>query len=207
MLWGGICFITERRLSSRSVEDTVKIVLDAGVKWVQYREKELTRREIYFTAERLRRITQEYGAVFIVNDHADIALSVDADGVHLGQDDLPLKEARKIMKDKIVGISTHDLERAKEADSGGADYIGFGPVFSTTTKEAAGTPRRPETLKEVTEAVDIPVVAIGGIKLENLKEVIEAGAEAVAVASGILTSDDIYRTASEFVKIINKYSV
>ncbi len=206
MLFGGICFITDRRLSTLGVEDTVKAVLDAGVKWVQYREKELTRREIYLTAEKLRRITQEYGAVFIVNDHADIALSVGADGVHLGQDDLPLKEARKIMKDKIIGISTHNLEQAKEAEEGGAEYIGFGPVFSTTTKEAAGTPRGIETLKKVTDVVSIPVVAIGGIKLDNLEEVIEAGAEAVAVASGILTSDNIYRTASEFVKIVNKYS-
>jgi|Deesub1362B_J571_1020462.scaffolds.fasta_scaffold00011_36 thiamine-phosphate pyrophosphorylase len=206
MLFGGICFITDRRLSALSIEDTVKAVLDAGVKWVQYREKELTRREIYLTAERLRRITQEYGAVFIINDHADIALSVGADGVHLGQDDLPLKEARKVMKDKIIGISTHDLEQAKEAEEGGAEYIGFGPVFSTSTKKAAGTPRGIEVLKKVTDAVSIPVVAIGGIKLDNLEEVIKAGAEAVAVASGILTSDNIYRTAREFVKIVNKYS-
>ncbi len=181
----------------------MKRVLDAGIKWIQYREKDLTRKEIYYTAERLRRITEDYEAVFIVNDHADIACAVDADGVHIGQDDLPIKEARRIMKDKIIGVSTHDLQQAIEAEVEGADYIGFGPIFATSTKENADSPRGLELLRMVSSQVKIPVVAIGGINIENIEDVLKHGASAVAVVSGILKSEDIYRTAGEFVRIVN----
>lgn len=203
-LYGGICFITDRRFQRASLSDTVRMVLDAGVRWIQYREKELSRREIYRNAELLRKITTEYDATFIVNDHADIALAVDADGVHLGQDDLPLEHARKIMKDKIIGISTHDLGQAEEAEKGGADYIGFGPIFATTTKEKADPPRGTEMLQEICKAIKIPVVAIGGINVGNLSEVLHAGAAAVAVASGILRADDVPARVREFVKILYK---
>ncbi|NOZ25290.1 MAG: thiamine phosphate synthase [Nitrospirae bacterium] len=202
MLNGGICFITDSRLSVLGVEDTVRIVLDAGVRWIQYREKTLSRRDLFLQAERLRTLTQEYRAVLTINDHADIALAVDADGVHLGQDDLPLTAARKIMGEKDVGISTHDIEQALEAWRNGADYIGFGPVFETSTKEA-GTPRGLSLLRETASSIDIPVVAIGGINLENLREVLRHGAAAVAVASGILESSDLYSTARNFVNIVN----
>jgi len=201
LYYGGICFITDRGLSSLSVEEIVRMVLDAGVRWIQYREKELSRREIYFQAERLRKITAEYRAAFTINDHADIALAVGADGLHLGQDDLPLKEARMIMGLKTIGISTHDLGQAKAAEAGGADYIGYGPIYATTTKEKAESPRGLEGLREVSGAIEIPVVAIGGIKLENIRDVLGAGADAVAVASGILCADDINCKAGEFVKI------
>jgi len=201
MLYGGICFITDSRLSALSVEETVRRVLDAGIRWIQYREKALCRRDMFLQAERLRRLTNEYRAVLIVNDHADIALAVDADGVHLGQDDLPLKAARKIMGKKIIGISTHNVNQALEAQRNGADYIGFGPVFQTFTKEA-GTPRGLNLLKNVVSSLDIPVVAIGGIDLKKLRGVMGYGASAVAVASGILKSPDVCRTARDFVNII-----
>ncbi len=203
MLFGGICFITERTISPLSVEEQVKMVLDAGIGWIQYREKELSRRDIFFQAERLKRLAEGYNAIFIVNDHPDIALAVDSDGVHLGQDDFPLKEAKKIMGTKIVGISTHDLRQARDAELDGAGYIGFGPMFQTSTKDA-GSPKGLEYLGEVAESVNIPVVAIGGINLDNLRDVLRAGASAVAVASGILKGDDIYRKAKEFVRIINE---
>src|SRR5512141_1778009 len=131
----GVYFITDRSYCSFSVYEMVSAVLGAGVRVVQYRDKERTRREIYEEAARLRELTLRIGAMLIINDHADIALAVDADGVHLGQDDLPLEDARKIMGKKIVGISTHTLEEAKQADEAGADYIGFGPIFHTTTKD------------------------------------------------------------------------
>jgi thiamine-phosphate diphosphorylase len=176
-------------------------VLRAGAKWVQYRDKEKSRREIYKEAIRLRRLTKKFNAVFIVNDYADIALAVDADGVHLGQDDLPIREARRIMgKDKIIGISTHSLEQAKEAEKEGADYIGFGPIFHTTTKDA-GIPKGADMLKEIKRHVQIPVVAIGGINLENLKSVLDAGVDAVAVASAILKGD-IENNVKIFMEII-----
>ncbi len=189
MYLGGLCFITDRKVSGLSYEDMTFKVLMNGVHWIQYREKERSRREIYKGAAKLRRLTRDYNAVFIVNDFADIATCVNADGVHLGQDDLPLKEARKIMgRDKIIGISTHSIEQAIEAERNGADYIGFGPVFHTMTKDA-GKPKGTDTLQEVKKQVNIPVVAIGGISLENIESVLQTGVDAVAVASSILKGD------------------
>ncbi len=204
MLYGGICFITDSRFRQYMVEETVRMVLDAGIAWIQYREKELTRKEIYYQAEKLRRITEEYRAILIINDHADIALSVDAQGVHLGQEDLPLKEARKIMGPRIIGISTHNKAEALEAQKGGADYIGFGPIYPTTTKEDAHVPKGISGLSEIRQVINIPVVAIGGIRPENLEDIFQAGASAVAVASAILDSDDPYARAVEFVRIIER---
>jgi len=182
---GGLCLVTDRKFCGLSCEELSRIALEAGVRWIQYREKEKTRREIYYEARKLRSLTSEYGATLVVNDHADIALAVDADGVHLGQDDLPLKEARRIVGRRLIGISTHTLTQAKEAEQDGADYIGFGPVFFTTTKDA-GEPRGVEMLSLIRESVEIPVVAIGGISAETFSLVWEAGADAVAVASAVL---------------------
>jgi thiamine-phosphate pyrophosphorylase len=163
-------------------------VLKAGIKFIQYRDKDRTRREIYYEAVRLRELTRSFDAVLIINDHADIALAVDADGVHLGQDDLPLKEARWIMGDRIIGISTHDLAQAREAQSGGADYIGFGPVFETLTKDA-GSAKGIDNLRLITQNITVPVVAIGGINGGNIRQVMDAGAAAAAVASAICRGD------------------
>jgi len=188
MYGNGICFITDRTYSTISLSDMVRRVLEAGVTFVQYREKRKTRREIYEEAVGLRELTRLFNAVFIVNDHADIALAVDADGVHLGQDDLPLKEARKIMGSRIVGISTHSLEQAREAEAGGADYIGFGPIFHTTTKDA-GIPKGVDILKTIKQNVSIPAVAIGGIGIDTAVDVMQAGADCVAVATAICRGD------------------
>ncbi|MDI6889559.1 MAG: thiamine phosphate synthase [Thermodesulfovibrionales bacterium] len=201
MYLGGLCFITDRKASGLSCEDMTIKVLTAGVRWVQYREKERSRREVYEEAVKLRKFTKDYNAVFIVNDYVDIAICVDADGVHLGQDDLPLREARKIMgRDRIIGVSTHSLEQAIEAERGGADYIGFGPVFHTLTKDA-GEPKGTDMLREVKRQVNIPVVAIGGISLENIRSVLDTGVDAVAVASAILKGD-IKKNARLFMEII-----
>jgi len=188
MYFKGICFITDRKYSDLPLYDMINVVLRAGVKCIQYREKYLSRREIYANAVTLRELTRLFDATLIINDHADIALAVEADGVHLGQDDLPLKEARKIMGSRIIGISTHNLDQAKEAELGGADYIGFGPVFHTTTKDA-GTPKGIDIIKLVKEHVSIPVVAIGGISLDNVSSVIDAGADAIALATAICKGD------------------
>ncbi|MBM4136151.1 MAG: thiamine phosphate synthase [Nitrospira sp.] len=206
MYHGGLCFITDRTACKHSCEDMTHQVLETGVRWVQYREKEKSRQEIYEEAVCLRRLTDEYKAVLIVNDHTDIALGVNADGVHLGQDDLPLKEARKIMgKQKIIGISTHSLEQAIEAERDGADYIGLGPVFHTTTKNA-GTPKGTDMLREVKNQIHIPVVAIGGINLENIRLVLDTGVDAVAVASAILRGD-IQDNARRFLEIIHSHNL
>jgi thiamine-phosphate pyrophosphorylase len=189
MYLGGLCFITERKASNLPYEDMVLRALRAGVRWVQYRDKDSTRREIYEQSVRLRSITRDFEAALVINDHPDIALAAEADGVHLGQEDLPLKEARKIVgKDAIIGISTHTVEQAVVAQKDGANYIGFGPIFHTRTKDA-GNPQGTGMLEEVKKHVTIPVVAIGGINISNIQAVIEAGADAVAVASAILTGD------------------
>ncbi len=201
MYFNGICFITDRKYSDLPLYDMINIVLRAGVKCIQYREKDLSRRQIYVNAASLRELTRSFDATLIINDHADIALAVDADGVHLGQDDLPLKEARKIMGGRIVGISTHDLDQAKEAELGGADYIGFGPVFYTTTKDA-GAPKGIDAIRTIKENVSIPLVAIGGISLDNVASVIGAGADAVALATAICKGD-MAVNAEEFVRFFN----
>ena len=186
MYLNGICFITARKESRLTLKEIVTIVLSSGVRWIQYREKDKSRRDIYREALILRKLTNEFGAVFIVNDYTDIVLAVNADGVHLGQKDLPLKEARKILgKGKIIGVSTHCAEEAIAAETGGADYIGFGPIFHTETKDA-GKPKGITSLREIKKLIKIPVIAIGGINTENLESVIDSGADAVAVSSGMI---------------------
>jgi thiamine-phosphate pyrophosphorylase len=152
---------------------------------------------VYETSLRLANIAHEAGAIFIVNDHADIALAVDADGVHLGQDDLPIEQARKILgPEKLIGISTHSPDQAQEAERRGADYIGFGPIFSTSTK-SAGAIQGLANLTVIRQTVAIPIIAIGGIKKDTIKDVVKAGADGVAIISAILSAEDIGAAASE----------
>lgn len=159
----------------------------AGVRTIQVREKNLPRARLFEEAVLIRKVTRRYGATFIINDYVDIAMASDADGVHLGQDDLPVKEARRILgKGKIIGISAHSLEQAREAQRDGADYVGFGPVFRTLTKDA-GRPKGTGSLRKIRPFIRIPVVAIGGINAGNVRDVLDAGADAVAVASSVLS--------------------
>jgi thiamine-phosphate pyrophosphorylase len=199
----GLCFITDRDSCRLSCLEMAGIALDCGVRWIQYRDKGRSRLGLFRTAYRLRQLTRRYDAFLIVNDYADIAASVDADGVHLGQEDLPVGEARKVMgAGKIVGVSTHSIAEAMRAEAEGADYIGFGPVFPTRTK-AAGRPRGLDMLGEVRRAVRIPVVAIGGIGREDLEPVFGAGASAVAAASAILKGD-VYGNAASFLERLDR---
>jgi len=177
-------------------------VLFGGAKAIQLRGKGLSSKELLSQAREIRELSKKTGAMLIVNDRADIALLSDADGVHLGQDDLPIAEARKILgSGKLIGISTHNLEQAIKAGAAGADYIGFGPVFGTKTKADAEEAKGLEALREITNSVKIPVAAIGGITLENAKEVAKAGADAVAVISAIAKADDIKATTKRFVEV------
>jgi len=153
----------------------------AGAGILQYREKHAGRREIVKIAHEIRKITEKYGTLFIVNDFIDIALIVKADGVHLGQDDIPIAEARKIVPAGfVIGRSTHSLEQAIEAEQQGADYIGSGPVFATPTKEDY-IPIGIDTVKQVIQTVRIPVVAIGGLNLDNISELQKAGVKNFAM--------------------------
>jgi thiamine-phosphate diphosphorylase len=178
--------------------------LAAGVRFFQYRNKSGTRREIYETSLQLVLLARGTGALFIVNDHADIALAVEADGVHLGQDDLPIEHARDLLgSEKLIGVSTHSPEQAKVAEAGGADYIGFGPVFRTSTKDA-GPVQGIEKIPVIKRTVSVPVIAIGGITLANVDEVICAGADGVAVISAVLSAPDRKTAAAEMIRKIQK---
>ncbi|HTM07943.1 MAG TPA: thiamine phosphate synthase [Verrucomicrobiae bacterium] len=179
-------------LGGRAPLEVLRQFLFAGAKLVQLRAKDVPSKEFFALAQAVREMTRRAGAMLIVNDRADIALSVHADGGHLGQEDLPLAAARKIAGGKLViGVSTHDLAQAKEAEAGGADYIGFGPIFGTATKQTGYSPRGLDMLREVKKAVKIPVVAIGGIKEANVAEVWKAGADSAAIISDLMGAEDV----------------
>ncbi|MFQ5849688.1 MAG: thiamine phosphate synthase [Candidatus Binatia bacterium] len=166
-------------------------LLEGGTAVVQLRAKEIAAREFLRLAVETRRHTSTAGCLFIVNDRVDIALASGADGVHLGQEDLPLAVARRLMGGKFIGISTHDLAQAMDAEQGGADYIGFGPIFGTPTKPTGYSPRGLPMLQEIRKAVKVPIVAIGGITDKSAGEVWEAGADAVAMISNLMGAEDI----------------
>lgn len=176
----------------------------AGGAWIlQLRGKGLSSKELLSQAREIRELARNAGALFIVNDRADIALLSDADGVHLGQEDLPIGEARKIIgKKKLIGISTHNLDQAVKARQEGADYIGFGPVFVTTTKADVEEAKGLQALQEIKNNVKISVVAIGGINIENLKDVIDAGADGAAVMSAIVTAGNIEEATRRFAEML-----
>jgi thiamine-phosphate pyrophosphorylase len=177
-------------LSARPLREAVAEAVEAGVDVVQLREKGLPGREMLALARALREITARRGAMFIVNDRPDIALLAHADGVHVGQEDLPLHEARAVVgSDLLVGVSTHSVEQARAAERAGADYIGAGPMFLTATKDA-GPLLGPEGLRGVMAAVSLPVFAIGGIQPANLGDIAVAGGRRVAVSSAILSASD-----------------
>jgi thiamine-phosphate pyrophosphorylase len=175
----------------RSPESVLREMLEGGVTLLQLRVKTVAPREFFELARSVRSETRAHGCQLIVNDRVDIALACDADGVHLGQEDLPLTSGRRLMADKIVGISTHDVDQAKEAEQSGADYIGFGPMFGTTTKATGYNARGVEMLRQIRAAVKLPIVAIGGINEQNVREVWQAGADSAAIISDILGADDV----------------
>jgi thiamine-phosphate pyrophosphorylase len=181
--------ITDRTISGLSHVEMTRQAISTGIKIIQLREKLMSKREFYKEALSVRTLSVRHRMILIINDYVDIAMAVDADGVHLGQEDMPLEEARRIFgKNKIIGVSTHTLKQAIDAERRGADYIGFGPIFKTTTKDA-GHPKGINSLIEVKRHIKIPVVAIGGINLENVSDVLRVRVDAVAVASAILSGD------------------
>ena len=175
----------------RAAADALRQLLAGGAAILQLRVKTMTPRDFLELARFARAETRAYGCKLIINDRVDVALACDADGVHLGQDDLPLAGGRKLVGQKIVGISTHDIEQAEEAERNGADYIGFGPMFSTTTKNTGYAARGVEMLGKIRAAVKLPIVAIGGINEQNVTQVWQAGADSAAIISDLLGADDV----------------
>ena len=192
-----------RRVPFPALVELVKPALATGVRLFQLRMKTPHAGEFYDLAAQVCALVRAGGGTFIVNDRVDVAQGVGADGVHLGQEDLPLADARKIMgPDKLIGISTHNLKQAVEAEGGGADYIGFGPIFPTSTKEHPDPVVGLAGLREVRAKVRLPIVAIGGITTKDVREVVAAGAHCVAVISAVLAAPDPGKAMAELVKEI-----
>ena len=175
----------------RPLASVIEAMLAGGVSVLQLRVKDRPADEFLRMALTAREQTARAGCLFIVNDRVDIALAARADGVHLGQDDLPLEAARPLVGDKLIGISTHSAEQAEEAERGGADYIGFGPMFPTRTKETGYGSRGLAMLESVRRRVGIPIVAIGGISAENITRTWASGADAAAMISYLTQGDDV----------------
>jgi thiamine-phosphate pyrophosphorylase len=174
-----------------------------SAKLLQLRVKDLPTREFLAVAREVRAICSHYECLFIVNDRADIALAIDADGVHVGQEDLPLAAVRKVVgTHKMIGVSTHDPNQAVEAERGGADYIGFGPLFGTTTKATGYTARGLDQLKEIRSLVRLPIVAIGGITAERAPLALAAGANAVAMISDLVLARDVSAKVREILQAL-----
>lgn len=190
---GGIYGLTAEKFSlGRSNPDVVRAMLDAGVRIVQYREKTKKMGAKYEECLQLRAMTREAGAAFIVNDDIDLALLVDADGVHVGQEDLPVAAVRSLVGEgRAIGLSTHSPEQARAAVAAGADYIGVGPIFATQTKDDVCAPVGLAYLDFVVREIDLPFVAIGGIKERNLAEVAAHGALCTALVTEIVGTPDI----------------
>lgn len=186
----GYYFVTDTGLSRAGNTSDVANAAAAGVGVVQYRAKNGTSRALYEEARALRALCTP--ALFLVNDRVDLALAVGADGVHVGQDDLPCEAARALLgPERIVGVTAHSVAEAVRAERDGADYVGVAPIFSTKTKADAGVPRGVELVREVRAAVSIPIVAIGGIDLTNARSVIAAGADAICAISAVVRAPDV----------------
>ncbi len=196
--------LTDEELSrGRDTIDVVRAAIQGGATVIQLRDKNASTRHLIELGRTLRELTRAADVTFIVNDRADVALAVDADGVHVGQDDLPASDARRIVgAQKLVGVSASSVAEAMQAEHDGADYIGTGSVFVTSSKPDAGVPIGLDGLQQIARAVSIPVVAIGGINAQNAASCVVAGAAGVAVISAVVSAADVERAARELRAII-----
>ena len=196
---------TDRDLmSSATIEESVEQAIKGGVTVVQLREKDCSSKDFYELALRVKKITDEHNIPLIINDRVDIALAVDAAGVHIGQSDLPAYVIRKIIgEDKIVGVSAAKLAEAKQAEADGADYLGVGAMYATNTKTDA-RPVTLEELKEIKNSVHIPIVAIGGINMNTIPEIKTCGIDGIAVISAIVAQEDVTQAARDILDAYTK---
>ncbi len=196
--------ITDRRLTGLSHAEQVRRLAGGGIRLIQLREKEASPQDFYLQAREAMLIARELGVTLLINDRADIALAVGADGVHLGQDDLPPEKARMLLgPDRLIGFSTHSLEQVLKADTLPVDYIAIGPVFPTRTKEKPDPVVGIEAVRAVRAWTRKPLVAIGGITLETAPQVIAAGADAVAVIADLVGAPDITARARQYVEVLS----
>jgi len=197
--------VTDRQLArGRPLEEVVRAAIAGGVTAIQLREKDVTTRDYVALAQALRAITREAGGIFIVNDRLDVALAADADGVHVGQDDMPAALARRLLgPDKILGVTAANEAQARQAQADGADYLGCNAVFATPTKTDTGPPLGLDGLRRLVASVSIPVVAIGGINADNASGVMACGVAGIAVVSAIMAAPDVTAAARELRAIVS----
>lgn len=200
----GVYVITDAGLSrGRGHEEVVEAAVRGGADVIQLREKEASTRRLVEIGLSLREITRRAGVLFLVNDRVDVALAVEADGVHVGQDDMPADLVRRLIgRDKIIGVSAATIEEARRAREDGADYLGVGAVYTTGTKADAGAPVGPDRVAEIKRAVGLPVVGIGGINHGNAAEVIAHGADGVAVISAVVSADDVAEATRSLKRVV-----
>jgi len=198
--------VTDRSLSlNRPLEYVVEEAVRGGVTMVQLREKECSSLEFYRQAVVLKKLLKPYNIPLIINDRLDIALACDAEGLHIGQSDLPYNVARKILgSDKIIGLSVENLEDAIEANKSDVNYIGISPVFSTPTKTDTSQALGLEGVKAITKISNHPSVGIGGININNVKDIIAAGADGVSVVSAIMSAESPFESAKELYNIVKQ---
>jgi thiamine-phosphate pyrophosphorylase len=197
----GYYFITDHDLSAAGLKSDAENAVAAGAKIIQYRNKNADTRTLYNEALLIKKICSGSRSFFIINDRIDIALAVDAHGVHIGQEDMPYQEARRLLgKDKILGVTVHNKKEALLAEAWGANYLGVSPIFTTATKLDAGKPCGVEGLNAIRRACGLPIVAIGGIDLSNIGIVIEAGADMVCAISAVITKPDVAAEIRKFQK-------
>jgi len=196
--------IDPARLGGRLPRAAARELISAGVRLIQFRDKHASSRRLYEACTELRELLHDAGCSLIVNDRADVARAASADGVHLGQTDLPVELARRVLATRQwIGTSTHSLEQVAEADGTTADYIAFGPIFPTASKDNPDPVVGLEGLRQARRATEKPLVAIGGINLHNAREVLAAGADSVAVIGGLLDAPDLAERAREFLSILS----
>lgn len=195
--------VTDKSDDVEKFLNTIEEAIKGGVTVVQIREKTAETLDFYNLALKVKKITTEYNVPLIINDRVDVALAIDADGVHVGQSDMPCDVTRRLIgDDKILGVSAATVDEAQKAQKDGADYIGTGAVFPTATKDDAPSITK-DDLKEVVKSIDIPVVAIGGINHDNASELTDTGIAGLSVVSAIMSADDPKKSSEELLKIFN----
>jgi thiamine-phosphate pyrophosphorylase len=203
---GRLHILTDTVLQSRfSHMEITWFAIAGGADTIQYRQKSGSTRQMIEVARNMKRLCSEAGVVFIVNDRLDVAIAAEADGVHLGQDDFPIPMARELLGEgRIIGGSAATLDEARKCLSEGADYVGFGPVYPTSSKEDAGPVSGIDILKQVVEIVPLPIIAIGGVGAENIPGVMRAGAHGIAVISAVCCQDDPEESTRALYQALNK---